>query len=194
MPVFNVLLAHIGYKAWQIGIISVLRPFVSAISGPIFAGLADSMSAHKTLFLATFACGALVRPVLPAHDDAGHGVQCILCSVYSCMYTILSVQVRASIGIAAAPFSYLIVIITVMELVYGPVSALSDTAVMSVATHNGDYGACRFWASVSYNVFGILTSIAMTYVGDYAVFLGYAVMSAVAFIPASYLSFDKVCK
>ena len=31
MPYFNVMLSHMGYRAWQIGILSGFRPFVSMV-------------------------------------------------------------------------------------------------------------------------------------------------------------------
>lgn len=79
-----------------------------------------------------------------------------------------------------------------MEILNGPMSALSDTAVLSSSKETGDYGSCRFWASLAYNISGILASSAMTFVGDSAVFIGYAVGSAGAFIAAWHLSFANV--
>jgi hypothetical protein len=101
-------------------------------------------------------------------------------------------QVRASLGVIATPFVYLAVIITIMEIVGGPVSILSDTAVMSASQGNGDYGHCRFWASVAHNISGMLSSVAVSKFGDSAVFIGYASSSLVAFSAAWHLDFSKV--
>ena len=101
-------------------------------------------------------------------------------------------QARASLGVISSPFAYLILVIVIMEILNGPVSALSDTAVLSSTRTKGDYGNCRFWASLAFNISGILSSAAMSVYGDVAVFIGYAVGSAVAFTAAWHLSFDKV--
>jgi MFS_1 like family len=61
MPYFNVLLAHDGYKAWHIGIISALRPMVSTVSGPILSGVADRLAAHREVFLTTLVLSVAVR-------------------------------------------------------------------------------------------------------------------------------------
>lgn len=79
-----------------------------------------------------------------------------------------------------------------MEISNGPLSALSDSAVMSATKETGDYGYCRFWASVAYNITGIMSSAALTVAGDTAVFIGYAFGAAAAFISACHLSFEKV--
>jgi hypothetical protein len=101
-------------------------------------------------------------------------------------------QVRGSLGVIATPFAYLLVIIIIMEIVGGPVSILSDTAVIAASQGNGDYGHCRFWASVSHNLSGMLSSLAVSKFGDSAVFIGYASGSLVAFCAAWHLDFSKV--
>lgn len=101
-------------------------------------------------------------------------------------------QLRASLGVIATPFAYIILVIVIMEILNGPVSALSDTAVLSSTKSKGDYGNCRFWASLAFNISGILSSAAMSIYGDAAVFMGYALGSAVAFTAAWHLSFDNV--
>jgi hypothetical protein len=60
MPYFNVLLAHFGYKAWHIGIISALRPMVSTVSGPVLSGVADRLAAHREVFLTTLVLSVAV--------------------------------------------------------------------------------------------------------------------------------------
>jgi nitrate/nitrite transporter NarK len=61
IPYFNLLLQHYGYKGWQLGVISALRPFVSATCGPIWAALADKHSCHRRIFLTALAVASLVR-------------------------------------------------------------------------------------------------------------------------------------
>ena len=65
MPYFNVLLAHMGYGARQIGVISILRPLVSGVSGPLLSSTADALSAHRKMFLIALALTSMVRALAP---------------------------------------------------------------------------------------------------------------------------------
>jgi MFS family permease len=52
-PYFNLILQHFGYVGWQLGIVSAVRPFVSAACGPLWAAVADKYHAHRRIFLST---------------------------------------------------------------------------------------------------------------------------------------------
>lgn len=71
MPYFNVLLAHMGYGARQIGVISILRPLVSGVSGPLLSSTADALSSHHKIFLTALALTSMVR-VVPASTHCKH--------------------------------------------------------------------------------------------------------------------------
>lgn len=61
MPYFNVILQHDGYNGWQLGVISAVRPFVSAAASPVWAALADRYHIHRHIFLVAIAVTTLVR-------------------------------------------------------------------------------------------------------------------------------------
>ncbi|KAK9832540.1 hypothetical protein WJX81_007525 [Elliptochloris bilobata] len=50
-----------GFSKEQIGLLTALRPWLSAISGNVFAVAADHLAAHKPILLATYAATALLR-------------------------------------------------------------------------------------------------------------------------------------
>lgn len=61
MPYFYVLLTHMGCTGWQLGVVSGMRPFISAICGPLWAGLADHWQLHRLIFLMSCVISFLVR-------------------------------------------------------------------------------------------------------------------------------------
>ena len=65
LPYFNLLLQHYGYSGWQLGVISALRPFVSACCNPLWAALADKHQIHRQVFLLALAVTVAVRPRSP---------------------------------------------------------------------------------------------------------------------------------
>lgn len=107
------------------------------------------------------------------------------CHIPHC--TQLHVQARATLGIVAHPFWYLIVLVLVIEWLSSPIPALSDAAVMSAASTDGCYGSCRLWACLTYNSAGVLSSVIMHISGDSSVFAAYAAASLLAVISACYL-------
>lgn len=64
------------------------------------------------------------------------------------------VQVRASLGMLASPFWYVLLNCVVVESLTGPTGIMSDTAIVSSSLSDGDYGRCRMWACLTWGVCG----------------------------------------
>jgi hypothetical protein len=62
--------------------------------------------------------------------------------------------------------------VSLIECLHGPVSTLSDTAILAASRTRGDYGACRFWACLAWGVAGVMASVVMSHLGDFAIFSG----------------------
>lgn len=98
-----------------------------------------------------------------------------------------SLQARATLGLLARPFWYLIVLVVLVECFGSPISALSDAAVMAATSTDGCYGTCRLWACVTYNAAGVISSMLMHDVNDSALFAIYAATASIAVLSASHL-------
>ena len=53
-PFVNVYFARLGLSASQIGLLSALRPWISAPCGSLLAGLADRWGAHRGMLVGSY--------------------------------------------------------------------------------------------------------------------------------------------
>jgi sugar phosphate permease len=60
-PFINLLYRSNGLTDAQIGVLAALKPWTSAPSSFLWSGLADRLSAHKAIMLATFVTSTLTR-------------------------------------------------------------------------------------------------------------------------------------
>jgi MFS_1 like family len=99
---------------------------------------------------------------------------------------------RASLGIVATPFAYLLVVICCTEACGGPAFVMSDTAIVAASLNDGDYGRCRFWACLAWGLAGATCGPLMGWLGIPAVFIAYACVSVIAVCAAWRLDFGFV--
>eukprot|EP00892_Ulva_mutabilis_P006319 jgi/Ulvmu1/4059/UM019_0036.1 len=125
---------------------------------------------------------ALCGPLWAAFADSKKSHKAVL---ITCL--IISSVARASLGVLAHPFWYLITLALLAECVGSPISALSDAAVMAASTTDGCYGTCRMWACVTYNASGVISSFLMHVSGDSALFVSYAAAALLAIVSAARL-------
>ena len=229
MPYYNLILQHDGYTGWQLGVISALRPFVSALFSPFWAAVADKYGIHRHIFLiavgvTTVVCTLTLRlvsvvllgPLIAGRSCGTYMARSCTAVTHSQLRSARSaarwtsrqpqivsdaatrrdkcahVQVRASLGILATPFSYLIIANICIEMFSGPTYVLSDTAIVSATLDPGDYGRCRFWACLAWGVSGMIVSPLMNSGGDSFAFIAYAAVSILGFIASCRLDFSFV--
>lgn len=65
-PYYNVYFAARGFSERQIGVLTSIRPWVSALAGNTLAAVADAWQCHRLVFIAGFALSVILRCALGA--------------------------------------------------------------------------------------------------------------------------------
>ncbi|CAG8639800.1 21690_t:CDS:2 [Cetraspora pellucida] len=153
LPIFyNTSLA---LTSTQIGIVFSIAPFISALSCPLWTGLADKFQSHRFIiiilyFLATISVvGQMIIPlIIDVHNSSNNGLV-MVCVLFAALWF-------AFFGV--------------------PVNALVDSGVLKILGDKRElYGQQRLWGSISYGsstlIIGLLWSAAnnINFVDDFEI-------------------------
>ncbi|CAG8538528.1 28956_t:CDS:2 [Racocetra persica] len=141
LPIFYS--TSLALTSTQIGIVFSIAPFISALSCPLWTGLADKFQAHRFIiiilyFLATISVvGQMILPlIIDVHNSSNNGLV-VICVLFAALWF-------AFFGV--------------------PVNALIDSGVLKILGDKRElYGQQRLWGSVAYGsstlIIGLLWNI-----------------------------------
>ncbi|KAL4431140.1 hypothetical protein ABPG75_006396 [Micractinium tetrahymenae] len=99
-PFLNLFFTKLGIAPAQIGLLSALRPWISAPCGSLIAGLADRWGAHRPLLLACYLAVTWIQGLMALPVFASFGAMLALTIASSCVYT--PSQILADAAVMAA--------------------------------------------------------------------------------------------
>ncbi|KAL4423566.1 hypothetical protein ABPG77_004606 [Micractinium sp. CCAP 211/92] len=99
-PFLNLFFTKLGITPAQIGLLSALRPWISAPCGSLIAGLADRWGAHRFLLLACYLAVTWIQGLMALPAFASFSAMLALTAASSCVYT--PSQILADAAVMAA--------------------------------------------------------------------------------------------
>ncbi|CAG8613388.1 15251_t:CDS:2, partial [Dentiscutata heterogama] len=146
----------------QIGIVFSIAPFISALSCPLWTGLADKFQAHRfiiTIIYILAAFSIIVQMILPltidVHNSSNNGF-ILVCVLFAALWF-------AFFGV--------------------PVNALVDSGVLKILGDKRElYGQQRLWGSVSYGTSTLLIGLLWSAADNINVVFYYFFGSAIMFL------------
>ncbi|EFN59197.1 hypothetical protein CHLNCDRAFT_50056 [Chlorella variabilis] len=100
-PFLNLFFHRIGLSPSQIGLLSALRPWISAPCGSIIAGLADRWGSHRPLLLACYLGMTWIQGLMALPSLASFGAMLALTVLSSVVYTPASILADAAVMAAS---------------------------------------------------------------------------------------------